>query len=189
MISKALEFTCDLLDQFLKNRLGTTESKVLLNNLIENNGSVPQQNSNKVIISLINIEKETSRPFSGWNQQVSNDQYANVNLTERYNLDILVGANFDNYQETLHYLDEVMIFFQANHCMDHAKSAAMPDGIPKLEFEIEKITYHQMQSLWTAMGAKYRPSVVYKVRMVSVQANEADKFIPAILQTSANTIS
>lgn len=189
MISKALQFTCNLLDQYLKNRLEINESKVLLNNLIENNGSVPQQNSNKIIISLINIEKETSRPFSGWSQQVSEDKYAGINLTERYNLDILISANFDNYRESLHFLDEVMLFFQANHCLNSSTSSAMPDAIPKLEFEIEKITYHQMQSLWTAMGAKYRPSIVYKMRMVNVQANEADRFIPAILQTSVNTIS
>lgn len=189
MISKALQFTCGLIDQFIKNRLGIVESKVLLNNLIENNGAVPQQNNNKVIISLINIEKETARPFSGWNQQVSDDKFAGVNLTERYNLDILIGANFDNYIETLYFLDEVMLFFQANHCLDSSSYASMPDGIPKLEFEIEKISYHQMQSLWTAMGAKYRPSLVYKMRMVSVQANQSDRFIPAIVQTSVNTIS
>jgi len=177
-----------MLDQFLKNRLALDESKVLLNNLIQGNGSLPQQNSNKIIISLINIEKETARPFSNWNQSVMDDKFAAINLAERYNLDILVSANFDSYSETLHFLDEVMLFFQANHVLDASTSSGMPEGIPKLEFEIEKITYHQMQSLWTAMGAKYQPSIVYKMRMVSIQAGETTNFIPAIRSTFSNVV-
>ena len=41
-----------------------------------------------------------------------------------------------------------------------------------------------MQSLWTAMGAKYQPSVVYKMRLITIQANEAESFSTAIVQTS-----
>jgi len=60
----------------------------------------------------------------------------------------------------------------------------IPTGLTKLEFEIEKITYHQMQSLWTAMGAKYQPSVIYKLRLVTIQGNETAGFIPAVSQIS-----
>ncbi len=189
MISKALQFTCDILGQFLKNRLGLDENKVILNNLIENNGSLPQENNNKVIISLINVEKETSRAFNTRYQKTNSDNFADINLSERYNLDILISANFENYSETLKFLDEVLLFFQANSILDSASCSAMPDGIPKLEFEIEKVTYHQMQSLWTAMGAKYQPSLIYKMRLITIQANEADRFIPVIRQTSVKAVS
>ncbi len=189
MISSALQFTCDVMGQFLKNRLGLDENKVLLNNLIEGNGSLPQENQNKIIVSLINIEKETSRPFYNRNKQLPNDSFADTNLSERYNLDILISANFENYNETLKFLDEVLLFFQINNSIDASSSSNMPDGIPRLEFEIEKITYHQMQSLWTAMGAKYQPSVIYKMRLITIQGNEADRFIPAIKKTSAKAIS
>ncbi len=189
MISSALQFTCDVMGQFLKNRLGLDENKVLLNNLIEGNGSLPQENQNKVIVSLINIEKETSRPFYNRNQQVSTEKYADTNLSERYNLDILISANFENYSETLKFLDEVLLFFQVNNSFDSSTFSKMPEGIPRLEFEIEKITYHQMQSLWTAMGAKYQPSVIYKMRLISIQANESNRFIPVIKKTKVKAIS
>lgn len=188
MISNALQFTCDLMAQFLKNRMGLDENKVLLNNLIEGNGSLPQENQNKIIVSLINIEKETARPFYSNNHKLNDEKFANINLSERYNLDVLISANFENYNETLKFLDEVLLFFQINRSIDSSTSI-LPDGIPKLEFEIEKITYHQMQSLWTAMGAKYQPSVIYKIRMISIQANEADRFIPAIIKTTATAIT
>lgn len=184
MISKALQFTNDVLDQFLKTRFGLDESKVLLNNLIDTNGAIPEINQNKIIISLINIEKETAKPFYNRNQQLANGSYANINPAERYNLDVLISSNFDNYSETLKFLNAVILFFQINNSLDSNTSANIPLGLERLEFEIEKITYHQMQSLWTAMGAKYQPSVIYKMRLITIQGDEVSGFAPEVSQTS-----
>jgi len=184
MISNSLQYASDALDQFLKNRFGLDESKVVLNNLIDSDGTVPQLNENKVVISLINIEKETAKPFYTRNRQTAAGSYTDMNPAERYNLDLLISANFDEYSETLKYLDAVIGFFQSRPCIDASVLSTIPAGVNKLEFEIEKITYHQMQSLWTAMGAKYQPSVIYKMRLVTVQANETEGFSPAVLNTS-----
>jgi len=78
----------------------------------------------------------------------------------------------------------VIMFFQVNAILDAHSYANIPSGLSKLEFDIEKINYQQMQGLWTAMGAKYQPSVLYKLRLVTIQANETDGFIPAIRSTS-----
>ena len=185
MISKALQFTNDVLDQFLRNRFGLDESKVLLNNLIEGNGVLPQINQNKVVISLINIEKETVKPFYTRSQKLENGNYADINPGERYNLDMLISSNFDDYSETLKFLGAVILFFQANPILSAGSFSTIPSGLGKLEFEIEKISYHQMQSLWTAMGAKYQPSVIYKMRLVTLQANEAGGYTPAVSKTSS----
>lgn len=184
MINKALQFTNDILDQFLRNRFGLTESKVILNNLIENSGAIPLVNQNKVVISLINIEKETSKPFYIRNKRLENGSYADVNPAERYNLDLLISGNFDDYNETLKFINAVILFFQINVAVDASSFSSIPAGLSKLEFEIEKIGYHQMHSLWTAMGAKYQPSVIYKLRLVTIQGNEAEGFTPMVSQSS-----
>lgn len=184
MISKALQFTNDVLDQFLINRFNLDESKVLLNHLIEANGNIPAANQNKIIISLINIEKETAKPFYNRNLQLDNGNYATINPSERYNLDVLISSNFDNYAETLKFLNAVILFFQINPYLDKSVAANIPNGLEKLEFEIEKITYVQMQGLWTSMGAKYQPSVIYKMRLITIQGNESSGFESAVEQTS-----
>lgn len=184
MINNALQFTSNVLNQFLKNRFGLDESKVLLNNLIDSNGAIPAANQNKIILSLINIEKETNKPFYGNHQQIANGNYVNTSPAERYNLDVLISSNFDDYNETLKFLTAVITFFQVNTFIDAGKFSNIPAGLTKLEYEIEKITYHNMQSLWTAMGAKYQPSVLYKMRLITIQANEAVSFTTAIAQTS-----
>jgi hypothetical protein len=184
MITQALQFTNYFLDQFLRNRFGLDESKVVLNNLIESDGSLPKINQNKVVISLINIERETAKPFVVRNQRMNNGNYSDVNLFERYNLDLLLSSNFDDYGETLKFLNAVILFFQVNNCLDASSSSNFPAGLTKLEFDIEKIAYHQMQNLWTAMGAKYQPSVIYKLRLITLQANEVQGFVPAVSKTS-----
>ena len=161
----------------------------MLNNLIEGNGSIPDINQNKIVISLINIEKETAKPFYNRNQQLGNGNFATINPAERYNLDVLISSNFDSYTETLKFLNAVILFFQINNTLDANTSANIPLGLEKLEFDIEKITYHQMQSLWTAMGAKYQPSVIYKMRLITIQGEEASGFTPDILQTSNYIVS
>lgn len=186
MISKALKFSSQSLNQYLKNSMGLDEDKVVLNNLIESNGELPKENQNKVVISLINIEQETNRPFRSNNIPVNNNQYNEVSLSEKYNLDILISANFDDYEESLKFLDAVLLFFQINPSLDARYFALMPEGLTKLEFDIEKIAYSQMHNLWTAMGAKYQPSLLYKIRLVTIQGNEARTFNTAVLQTTNN---
>lgn len=187
MINKALQFTGDILNQFLKKRLGLTESKVLLNNLVEANGGIPAANQNKVVVSLINIEKETIKQFYNRNQKTDGGDFADIHPSERYNLDILISCHFDDYSETLKFLTAVISFFQANTFIDAQAVPSIPDGLIKLEYEIEKINYQQMQSLWTAMGAKYQPSVIYKMRLVTIQSNEVRRFIPAITDVATDT--
>jgi hypothetical protein len=186
MIYKSLQFTNKLLGQFLKNRFKLDEEKTVLNNLVDPDGSIPRMNQNKVVLSLINIEKETNQPFYIQNKKLENGNYSNFNPVERYNLDILISSNFDDYIESLKFLDAVIYFFQINNYLDASSSSSIPEGLTKLEFEYEKNSYHQMHSLWTAMGAKYQPSVIYKMKLVKVQANETVEIIPAITNTNNN---
>ena len=185
MINTALQFTQDVLNQFLRNRYGLDENKVLLNVLIEGNGSVPEKNQNKVVMSLINVEKETLKPFYGGNQKLAGGGYADTNPSERFSLDILMSSNFDDYNEALKFLEAVILFFQVNVVLDANSYSDFPPGLVKLLYSIERLTYHQMQSLWTSMGAKYQPSVVYKLRLITIQGGEATGVIPSV-SNSAN---
>jgi hypothetical protein len=182
---KALQFTNDVLDQFFRNKFNLDESKVILNNIIDSNGSIPLANQNKVVISLINIEKDTTKPFYVRNQKLANGNYSDVSPSERYNLDLLVTSNFDDYAETLKFLNASIQFFQTNTTLEASSFSNIPAGLNKLEFDIEKISYSQMHSLWTAMGAKYQPSVIYKMRLLTIQTNESSGFVKSVKQTSS----
>jgi len=184
VINSSLQFLRDVLNQFLRNRFGLEENNALLNVLIETNGSVPEINHNKIVISLINIEQETVKAFNIRNQKLPGGNYADINPYERYNLHLLISSNFDDYNETLRFLGAVIAFFQSHYLMERSSFSNMPVGVNRLEFEIEKINYIQMQGLWTSMGAKYTPSVIYKMRLLTIQTEEVIAVNTAISQIS-----
>lgn len=72
------------------------------------------------------------------------------------------------------------MFFQVNTALTVNSSSAIPKGLNKLEFDIEKLTYQEMHSLWTAMGAKYQPSVIYKMRLLTIQGFEAEGYVASV---------
>ncbi len=188
MISKALQFTNDSLNQFLKNKFGLNDTIVVTNKIIDQNGSVPLENQNKVVISIVHIGQETVKSFYKRNQRTKEGAYVNKPLEERYNLYLLVSPNFEDYNETLKFLNASIQFFQINGSLDANSSTSIPKGIIHLEFEFEKGDgYLQMHNLWSALGAKYQPSVIYKMKLITITSDEIKGFDAGITTTSNST--
>lgn len=189
MLEKSIEFTTKTFNQFIKNEFGVDEDSVLANNIVDQNGSVPLENQNKIIISIIHIEQETAKQFYSSNQKLPNGNYVNKPLTQRYNIYLLITPNFDDYTEALKFLNASIQFFQANEIIDATTNSDIPSSLNKLEFELQKGEgYMQMQNLWTALGAKYRPSLIYKMKLIPVVTEDITKFNTSILQTTNEAI-
>ncbi|MGH1385388.1 DUF4255 domain-containing protein [Kordia sp.] len=187
MIEKALQFTEKALNQYVKKKFGLDEDIVIINPIIDQNGVVPAKNQNKIIISLIHVEQETTKQFYNRNQKLDNGNFVRTPLGHRYNLFTLITPNFDDYIEALKFLDASIQFFQINEMIDATKNAEIPPEIGKLEYEFQKgENYMQMQNLWTALGAKYQPSIIYKVRLVTITSDEVEGFDTGIISINTN---
>ncbi len=187
MIEKALQFTEKALNQYVKKKFGLDEDIVRINPIIDQNGVVPAKNQNKIIISLIHVEQETTKQFYNRNQKLDNGNFVRTPLGHRYNLFTLITPNFDDYIEALKFLDASIQFFQINEMIDATKNAEIPPEIGKLEYEFQKgENYMQMQNLWTALGAKYQPSIIYKVRLVTITSDEVEGFDTGIISINTN---
>lgn len=183
MIDQVFDFIQKLLSQYLKNAFSLDQEKIIINGIIDPDGGIPLENNNKIVLSLLNLEQETIQPFVKRNQKLADGNYSAIQPDLRFNLDLLFTANFDDYNESLKFLNAVLLFFQANPLISNTNNSNLPDGINKLEFDIEKLDYHQMHNLWSAMGAKYQPSVIYKLRLISMNAKETLGFDPVITNT------
>ncbi|MFK7748123.1 MAG: DUF4255 domain-containing protein [Kordia sp.] len=185
MIEKALQFTGKALNQYVKQKFGLDDDVVIVNSIIDQNGVVPAKNQNKIVLSLIHVEQETTKQFYNRNQKLGNGNFVREPLSHRYNLFTLITPNFDDYTEALKFLDASIQFFQINELVDATKNAQIPAEIGRLEYEFQKgENYMQMQNLWTALGAKYQPSVMYKVRLVTITSDEVEGFDAAVTQIS-----
>jgi hypothetical protein len=185
MIQNALTYTKDSFNQFLRSFFHLDEEVVAINRVVDANGNLPMENTNKVILSLIHIEEETNQQFYGKTRRTNGGDYTKETPSQRFNLFVLLVPNFENYLEGLNYLNASIQFFQVNAVLNADKNSNIPEGIHRLEFELEKGEgYMQMQNLWTALGAKYQPSLIYKMRLVSVNARQLIGFDTQIHQAS-----
>ncbi|MEP0264353.1 DUF4255 domain-containing protein [Dokdonia sp.] len=185
MIQEAFQYTRNVFNQFIKNKFGVDEDAVVINTIVDQSGAIPVGNQNKIIMSLIHIEQETVKPFYTKNQKVSNGNYVASPQTERYNIYVLVTSYFDDYNETLKFLNASIQFFQEHQSLDATINSDLPKGLQKLNFDLQKGgDYMQMHNLWSALGAKYQPSVIYKMRLVTIASTGIDEFVPKITKIS-----
>lgn len=187
MIDVSLEYVRKILDQYLTNRYVVDSNVVVLNNLVMQDGSSPQKNNNKIVITLVNLEYETSKQFYG-DKNIGLHYATQINPPVCFNLHVLISSSFDEYSEALKFLTASIGFFQANTLLTRASNPHMPEGVSALKFEIENSSSHKMENIWMALGAKYLPSIVYKIRQVSVQSDQIASVVP-LVQGGSNTVA
>ena len=183
MIDEALKFLTDEINAYLNLQnapiSGTTPEIVLTNVAAEDgNWAIPPQSLG---LSLINIEEE--RVFKDQQTSFRNEQgnveHYNPNL--KLNLYILISANFAAgdgggstnttgvYREGLKQLSHVISFFQGKYVFTPDNTPALAPPLVKLVVELYSSSFEQQYNFWNVVGAKYLPSVLYKVRMLTYQ--------------------
>jgi hypothetical protein len=187
MIYQALNCVTKELNEYLGTRFKLHgKSAAALNTILNQDGTIPEHNLNKIILSLINMEHETNVRFNP--VYVSGDAGNKAKLIDNppynFNLDVLITAVFEstNYDEGLKFLSESILFFQRKNSFTPKNTPSMDSAILELNFELIKLSYHQEHSLWGALGAKYMPSVLFKIRLLSFQSNTQTE-VPLITHT------
>lgn len=183
MIYESLNFLAERLNNYIqRNLISAAESPVILSRLVESDGKSAEGTTDKLILSLVNVEKDTLvQPFSS-NGYNANGQCI-VSASPIYmNLHVILAANTksDNYKKALKLLSSGMSFFQNNSVFDRQNSPDMPEGLEKLIVDVENIKIQEMNNLWSSIGTKYMPSVLYKVRTVALGGGFVSATPPAI---------
>ncbi|MFA7240081.1 MAG: DUF4255 domain-containing protein [Sulfuricellaceae bacterium] len=185
MIQSALVYIKKKLDQYLVNSFSLNESITVLNHLVNQDGSRPPKNQNKMVITLINLDYDTNKQYQGSQHHVAGGGITKINPAIPFNLDLLLTASFDDYEEALKFLNATIVFFHGHNSFNAKTTPDIPNGIKMLNFEIQNASHFETHNLWSAMGAKYQPSIIYKVRHVTVQSNEINAMVSAL--TDVNT--
>lgn len=173
MIEKAFVFIQNFLNKEIKMQFGIDDNRVTAESLVNPDGTNSDSVMNKVVISLVNIEHETTANSSPYVAGNSNE-YGKVPIPVFLNLYLLVAANYEsgNYPEALKMLSAVIGVFQSNTYFTRTKNPEMPAPLEKLTFEIYNLPINELSHIWGGLGAKYVPSIIYKVRMITVQENK-----------------
>jgi hypothetical protein len=172
MIEKALLFLENQVNGYLK-KISGFDNKLSLSNITNNEGKTIIKDLG---LTLVNIEEETIGKTQTTYKKDSNDKTYIVNPEIKLNLYLLFTANFgDNdtgYRESLKFLSYVISFFQAKNVFNHQNSPDLDENIERLALSLYSVPFEQQNYLWGSIGAKYLPSVMYKARVITVQADD-----------------
>jgi hypothetical protein len=196
MIDKALRFLTDEMNAYLDLQNGNPagESLIVLTNVADDSSGGWAIPSQKLGVSLINIEEEKIFKDQQTQFRNANGDFEQYNPEIKLNLYMLVCANFvsengdDKYEQGLKQLSRIVSFFQGKNVFTPDTSPAMDANLKKLIVELYSYTFEQQYNFWTILGAKYLPSVLYKVRLLAYQEkrlqNQNDPITAFTLQTS-----
>ena len=161
MIKKVLTYYAERLDEYL-SRLHHQPEGLAEAGFV---GNGTEERPNKMVVSLINVERETAGGISAPVQRTV-EGYTRQTPPLLLNLNLMLAAVYDErrYAESLSILSDTLKFVQS---------------VPK--FEVEEMSYtveimtlspQDLNNIWTTLGGQYYPSVVCKLRRLVIDAEE-----------------
>jgi hypothetical protein len=181
MIHNLLPIVGEELNDYFKSKFDINEDRVIVSNLMNQDGSIAVEGNNKVVFHLVNIEEETTLKASAGTSSYAGgfgSSGGNINL----NLTVMFSAFFTgkNYVEALKFLSSVIYFFQSKPVFTQSNTPGLTPNIEKVVFDIISLEPRDLNSIFSMIGAKYMPSVIYRVRMLTFSSDNIDDVIPAI---------
>lgn len=187
LIYVALNFLKDEFNAWHKSNMNNPDDQIVL----KLSPIVDQDNKlqiDELGMTLVNVEEERvgkiQSPYIEKDRNNKAAGYLQTNPPIKLNLDIMISAAFsstaDNYGEALKHISYVIECFQSRNVF---RNDAYPqiNPIEKLVLTMLNKEFSQLQSIWMMLGAKYIPSVLYKVKLLVVESQQSED-IAAIQQ-------
>ena len=172
MIDQALDFLRVQVDNYLRMKLDPSISApfIQLANIAWHDNETAagaSGDASDAFISLVSVEEDRVSK-SQENFVRGNNTIIYKNPKVYLNLYLLFSVNMSSYTESLKRLSYIIQFFQYRNVFTPATSPSIPDGIEQLIFDLYTLTFQDLNNLWGIMGSKYLPSVIYKMRLISI---------------------
>ena len=167
MLHKALEFLKDQLKPAIKTT-GQSEA-VELTTIVNAKGDLNIVEG-QLCMMLVNIEEERFLKAQPQREKRMGDQVQFANPEIKLNLLVMLAVNpaKTDYAGSLTRLSEAVTFFQGTSFFEKTKVPPLGPEIEQLSVELFSLTLEQQNQMWASLGAKYLPSVVYKIRLVVI---------------------
>lgn len=172
MIGASLQFLAMQLNLHLRRIMSIREDLVVVSRMIENDGKECEGAINKLNIFLVNMERDCMMQSLAV-PELRGDRAVVPSKKVFLNLHFVIAANFKggNYVDSLRYLSRAVAFFMDHSFFERTSSPDMPEGLEKIALDMESLNMQELNNLWGTIGAKYVPSVVYRLKTVALSGN------------------
>jgi len=180
MIDKVLDFVRTQLNTYLQNKLSLlpTEDAIILSNISQLNETQPNSGGNDVdpqnaFISVVNIEEDriSKSPENFVRALDGSITYKSPKIF--LNVYVLFAVNLTSYTESLKRLSYIIQFFQYQNVFTPISYPSIPAGVDELILDLMSLSYQDLNNLWGILGSRYLPSVMYKMRLISINEDFA----------------
>lgn len=182
LIGLTLELLRSKLNQYFNNLYLDNDERVIISNIVRQDGSLYEDAKDKLVIFLANMQMETIISTFSKDKPVEGNKYVSVTPPLYLNLYLLFYANYSdaNYRNGLTMISGAISFFQQNPVFTQNRLPGLDDSIDKLTFEMVNMDMAEHNYLMGLAGAKYLPSVLYKVRMLPFIGQTIQGQTPAV---------
>jgi hypothetical protein len=190
VIDRVLEHLAAHLNGYFRRNFQVAEDVAVVSNLQEVGGAPVVLSTNKLVLFLSGIERDTlahratSAPRSSVNGIMQGMPPVFLNLL------VMCAANFSgsHYPEALKFLSSAIAFFQGNAALDHQNTPGMDPRLERLALNMENLSSQEMHSLWSIHGGRYLPSALFRVRMITLDAGAIRGRDPAVVSTETEAL-
>ncbi|HVV53931.1 MAG TPA: DUF4255 domain-containing protein [Mucilaginibacter sp.] len=177
MINETFKFLAEEINKYLSQKLGvTTDQRLVWGNVgkaLDNDSSGQNALSGKAIMSLINVEEDrVAMQQENYIKSPTGITYKNPPVY--LNLYVLFAVNRADYGDSLKYLALIIQFFQSQNVFTPLSNPSLDNRIQKLICDLFSVNFEQLNQIWSVLGGKYLPSVLYKIRQITIDEDAID---------------
>jgi hypothetical protein len=192
MIRTALEFIKKELEAYMVER--EQDAQYTTGHIVDLKAlEDPVPGTSHITLMLTGIEEERREGKRPYYLPTEDKQFIKLNPPVELDLFLLFVAHSGTYETALRDLASVVSFFQANTVFTEqqypALNASVTDPVNKpwqlierLSFKLYGLSFEQQNNLWAMLGTKYKPSVMYKMNMLTIFDTKAKEKAAAVTE-------
>lgn len=191
MIYQALKLVSTELNNYLVAVATAPDDLVALGNIALFDSKTEGNNTleDKVIVSLVNLQEEKALKNQPARKVTTANQTEYRNPPVILNLIVLFSVTSSNYQNALIYLSRIISFFQHKRTLTN-QNTPIPSVTPQIEgmerfkliMDLYSPSFEETNYLWGTLGGKQFPSVLYKMRLVELEREDAIKDTRGVIE-------
>jgi hypothetical protein len=173
MINESLKFLAEEVNRYLNLKIPNptlTQPRLVVSNIAfanDANASVEPKIDDRAVLTLVNVEEDkVAKQQEHFTKTDSATVYKNPPLY--LNFYILFAMNRTNYGDSLRFLGHIIQFFQHQFVFTPVSHPGLDSKIQRLVVDLHNMSFEQSNHLWSVLGGKYFPSIMYKVRQVTM---------------------
>jgi len=165
MIYPSLNFLAQELNSYIFEKWGSningTNEIVTLGNIANINDEKTDL-QNKIVITLLKIEEESSLKNSSFYTKKPDEKVVKHHPPVNLNLYLLVSVTKKTYSEALQLLSDTVTFFQSHKVFTKDTG----DSKFRIVTEFHDINFQEAFEMWSNLGNKQFPFAIYKLRLL-----------------------